>query len=88
MNKGVVSKDEAGILYTYVNEIAFGWRSIESKRWMNIHSSNQMNIDFLRTFAGLTADPGPWQQVFNETSQKKKKFILKKILENKINLDI
>ena len=88
MNKGVVSKDEAGILYTYVNEIAFGWRSIESKRWMNIHSSNQMNIDFLRTFAGLTADPGPWQQVFNRNFPEKDKFYFEKILENKVNLDL
>tara|TARA_R100000908_G_scaffold64257_1_gene47505 strand:+ start:1750 stop:3321 length:1572 start_codon:yes stop_codon:yes gene_type:complete len=88
MNKGVVSKDEAGILYTYVNEIAFGWRSIESKRWMNIHSSNQMNIDFLRTFAGLVADPGPWQQVFNRNFPEKDKFYFEKILENKINLDL
>ena len=30
MNKGVVNKEEAGIVYSYVNEIAFGWRSIES----------------------------------------------------------
>ena len=50
MNKGVVSKDEAGILYTYVNEIAFGWRSIESKRWMNIEDSGNLNLEFLRTF--------------------------------------
>ena len=88
MNNGVVSKEEAGIIYTYVNEIAYGWRSIESKRWMNIQDSGQLSLDFLRTFAGLTADPGPWQTVFNKNFPEKDKFYFDKILENNLDLDM
>ena len=88
MNNGVVNKEEAGIVYSYVNEIAFGWRSIESKRWMNIQDSGNLNLEFLRTFGGLTATPGPWQQVFNRNFPEKDKFYFEKIIENKIDLNL
>ena len=88
MNKGVVNKEEAGIVYSYVNEIAFGWRSIESKRWMNIEDSGHLNLEFLRTFAGLTATPGPWQQVFNRNFPEKDKLYFEKIIDNNIDLNL
>jgi DNA helicase-2/ATP-dependent DNA helicase PcrA len=88
MNNGLVNKEQAGIVYAYVNEIAFGWRSIESKRWMNIDSSKEMSIDFLRTFGGLTANPGPWQQVFNRNFPEKDKMYFEKVLEAGVDLDM
>ena len=88
MNKGVVNKEEAGIVYSYVNEIAFGWRSIESKRWMNIEDSGHLSLEFLRTFAGLTATPGPWQQVFNRNFPEKDKLYFEKIIDNNIDLNL
>ena len=38
-------KDKVSIIYTYINEIGFGFRSIESKRWYNIADNSEMDYD-------------------------------------------
>ena len=54
---GTVKKEEAGIIYTYINEIAYGWRSIESKRWKNLADDKTYSLDFLRSFGGSIGQP-------------------------------
>jgi superfamily I DNA/RNA helicase len=83
-----VKKEEAEIIYTYINEIAYGWRSIESKRWKNLSDDKTYSLDFLRTFGGLLAEPRMWQQLFNRNFSESDKQYFEQIIEKNIDLSL
>jgi len=85
---GTVKKEEAGVIYTYINEIAYGWRSIESKRWKSLADDKTYSLDFLRSFGGLSAKPYKWQQVFNRNFPESDKQYFEKIIEKNIDLSL
>ena len=85
---GTVTKEEAGIIYTYINEVAYGWRSIESKRWKNFTDDKTYSLDFLRASGGLSANPHKWQQVFNRNFPEKDKQYFEQIIEKNIDLSL
>ena len=88
MEGGHVKKEEAGTIYTYINEIAYGWRSTESKRWKNLGDDQQYSLDFLRASGGLLAMPHKWQQVFNRNFPESDKQYFEQIIEKNIDLSL
>jgi len=86
MNNESIDREEVQIIYTYINEIGFGWRNIESKRWYNIHSSQELNYDFLNVWCGLGSLRKPWTEVFNRNFPEKEKFYFEKLIDSGIDI--
>ena len=81
-----IMKDKVSIIYTYINEIGFGFRSIESKRWYNIADNSEMDYDFLTVWGGLGAQKEHWTNVFNRNFSEKEKFYFEKLIESGIDV--
>ena len=81
-----IDREEVQIIYTYINEIGFGWRNIESKRWYNIHKSQELNYDFLNVWCGLGSLRKPWTEVFNRNFPEKEKFYFEKLIDSGIDI--
>ena len=74
MNNQFIEKEEIQIVYTYINEISFGWRSIESKRWSTVEPDATLNYESLHANCGLEANRGHWTNIFNRNFPEKDKF--------------
>lgn len=77
-----IIKEDIGILYTYINDIVYGWRSMESKRWLAIPHDQSLTYDFLHESAGLNAPKDHWTVVFDRNFPDKDKLYFENILED------
>ena len=77
-----IQKDEAGILYTFINEISHGYRSTESNRWRNIDDRQTMDYTYLTVWCGLGAQKQHWTNAFNRNFPEKDKFYFEKLIDS------
>jgi DNA helicase II / ATP-dependent DNA helicase PcrA len=82
MNNQFIEKEEIQIIYTYINEISFGWRSIESKRWSTVEPDATLNYESLHANCGLEANRGHWTSIFNRNFPEKDKFYFESLIES------
>jgi superfamily I DNA/RNA helicase len=82
MNGESIIKEDIGILYTYINDIAYGWRSMESKKWLAIPHDQSLTYDFLHESAGLEVPKDHWTVTFDRNFPDKDKLYFENILEN------
>jgi DNA helicase II / ATP-dependent DNA helicase PcrA len=83
-----INKEQCHIVYTYINEIAYGWRSLDSKKWTTVPNDREFDYNFLSTEAGLHAAKDDWTNVFNRNFPETDKFYFNKLIENEINPDL
>ena len=77
-----ISQEEVQIVYTYINEIKFGWRSLDSKRWANIHKDQLLDYDYLVKWCGLDAKKDYWIDTFNRNFAEKDKLYFEKLIDS------
>jgi len=82
MNGESIIKEDIGILYTYINDIAYGWRSIESKKWLSIPHDQSLTYEFLNTSCGLEAEKDHWTVAFDRNFADRDKLYFENILED------
>jgi superfamily I DNA/RNA helicase len=88
MRGNKINKEQCQILYTYINEIAYGWRSLDSKKWMAINNNLLFDYNFLITEAGLRVPKDDWTNVFNRNFSEQDKYYFNKLIETDINPDL
>ena len=88
MRGNKINKEQCQILYTYINEIAYGWRSLDSKKWMAINNNLLFDYNFLVTEAGLRVPKDDWTNVFNRNFSEQDKYYFNKLIETNVNPDL
>jgi hypothetical protein len=88
MRGNKINKEQCQILYTYINEIAYGWRSLDSKKWMAINNNLLFDYNFLVTEAGLRVPKDDWTNIFNRNFSEQDKYYFNKLIETDVNPDL
>lgn len=91
-----IKKEDAVLCYEYIQEIAYGYRKLESRSWMEIDPNFEMDFETLQVVGGLetTKKKEPWYDAFNRKftdSQKRYFFKMEKLkvdLNTKANIII
>jgi len=87
MNGGSITKEEACIMYHYIQNIDHGFRSSDSVKWSFAHPNQPFNYDDLTVRAGLREPKRHWIDAFKIRFKDKEKQYLIRLMENKINLN-
>ena len=87
MNGGSITREEACIMYHYLQKIDHGFRSADSSKWSFAHENQPFNYDELQLRCGLREDKGTWQDMFRIRFSNKEKEYFIKCINNGFNLD-
>ena len=87
MAGGSITKEEACIMYHYIQNIDHGYRSSDSQAWTFAHPNQPFNYDELTLRAGLREPKGHWVQAFKIRFKDKEKQYLIRLSESGVNLD-
>ena len=87
MNGGSITREEACIMYHYIQKIDHGFRSADSSKWSFAHENQPFNYDELQLRCGLREDKGTWQDMFRIRFSNKEKEYFIKCINNGFNLD-
>ena len=87
MAGGSITKEEACIMYHYIQNIDHGYRSNDSQAWTFAHPNQPFNYDELTLRAGLREPKGHWIQAFKIRFKDKEKQYLIRLSESGVNLD-
>ena len=87
MNGGSITREEACIMYHYIQKIDHGFRSADSSKWSFAHENQPFNYDELQLRCGLREDKGTWQDMFKIRFSNKEKEYFIKCINNGFNLD-
>jgi DNA helicase-2/ATP-dependent DNA helicase PcrA len=83
-----ITKDDAVLCYEYIQEIARGYRKLDSKAWLEIDPNYLMDFETLQVVGGLetTKKKEPWYDAFNRKfSDPQKRYFFKM---EKLNIDL
>jgi len=89
MRQEKIKKDEAVLCYEYIQEIARGYRKLDSKSWLAIDPDYQMDFETLQVAGGLetTKKREPWYDAFNRSFTDNQKRYFFKMEQLKIDLN-
>ena len=75
-----INKEQAALCYEYIQEISRGYRKLDSRAWLEIDPSYQMDFETLQVVGGLetTKKKEPWYDAFNRRfSDTQKRYFFK-----------
>jgi DNA helicase-2/ATP-dependent DNA helicase PcrA len=84
---GSITREEACIMYHYLQNIDHGFRSADSSKWSFAHENQPFNYDELQLRCGLREDKDTWIKSFKIRFSNKEKEYFIKALNNKFDLD-
>jgi hypothetical protein len=84
---GTLNKEEVGIMYDFIQEIKRGWRKIDAKSWSAVHPNEPLDLQFLKTQAGLHTPNSNWWEVLNRKFTIKDLDYFETMLKNNVELD-
>jgi superfamily I DNA/RNA helicase len=87
MNGGSITREEACIVYHYLQNIDHGYRSSDSQKWNFANPTQPFNYDELQIRAGLREPKGHWIDAFKIRFKDKEKQYLIRLIESGVNLD-
>ena len=87
MNGGSITREEACIMYHYLQNIDHGYRSSDSQKWNFANPTQPFNYDELQIRAGLREPKGHWIDAFKIRFKDKEKQYLIRLIESGVNLD-
>jgi len=77
---GKILKEDIEVLYMYIEEIAYGFRKLDTKAWRDIDPNLMMSYDDLTLFGGLdpAKERAPWWEALNRKfSDRQKKYFFR-----------
>jgi len=87
MDGGSITREEACIMYHYIQNIDHGYRSADSQKWNFAHPNQPFNYDELQLRAGLQEPKGHWTDAFKIRFKDKEKDYLIRLMNNGIDLN-
>jgi len=84
---GSITREEACIMYHYLQKIDHGFRSADSSKWSFAHENQPFNYDELQLRCGLREEKDSWINSFKIRFSNKEKEYFIKALNNKFDLD-
>jgi hypothetical protein len=86
MGGGTITKDKAEIMYNFIQEIAHGYRKLDSKAWRDIEPAYEMDFETLQIVGGLDTakKKEPWWDALNRkfTDRQKRYFFTSSKIKN------
>jgi len=87
MDGGSITREEACIMYHYIQNIDHGYRSADSQKWNFAHPNQPFNFDDLQLRAGLREDKGSWIDKLKIRFKDKEKQYFIRLMEKGIDLN-
>ena len=82
MNGGSITREEACIMYTFIQNIDHGYRSADSQKWSFAHPNEVFNYDELQIRAGLREEKGHWIDALKIRFKSKEKEYLQRLINS------
>jgi len=82
MNGGSITREEACIMYTFIQNIDHGYRSADSQKWSFAHPNQVFDYDELQIRAGLREEKGHWIDALKIRFKSKEKEYLQRLINS------